>query len=37
MTYISYDGDHELAGLDNAGLLRLWAEVLAFHVAYQQP
>ncbi len=37
VTYISYDGDHELVGLDDAGLLRLWTEVLAFHVAYQQP
>ena len=37
VTYISYDGDHELAGLDNVGLLRLWTEVLAFHLAYQQP
>jgi acetyl esterase/lipase len=35
--YLSYVGGHELTGLSFAQEQALWAQVLAFHVAYQHP
>jgi acetyl esterase/lipase len=35
--YLSYVGGHELSGLSFAQEQALWAQVLAFHVAYQHP
>jgi acetyl esterase/lipase len=37
VTYISYQGEHELQGMSLADEQKMWAQVLAFHVAYQQP
>ncbi|HEV2458295.1 MAG TPA: hypothetical protein VGS80_08000, partial [Ktedonobacterales bacterium] len=35
--YLSYVGGHELTGLSFTQEQDLWAQVLAFHVAYQHP